>query len=177
MNSSKMFTGGSNVPSPSAVARADNSRARRDPFVAQAIQEGGFSPGPQPKNNSNVPRISIRPPKPSGGATIAASTPAPVTTLSSSSGNNPSAGGDLLDLSTSTTMQHTPLVSAIAPAQSRSQQTLSREWTEKYSQQHKRKFWKNNITGKSTWEDPFKQQSSSTAVVSKDSQSFEPDLL
>ena len=32
----------------------------------------------------------------------------------------------------------------------------SREWTEKFSQQHKRKFWKNQITGKSTWEDPYK---------------------
>ena len=174
------FEDDSNAPTPSAVARVDSSRARRDPFVARTIQDGGFSPGPQPKNNSNVPIIAIRPPKSpaSGNATI----PVPVhaATFSSSGSSNTSTSGDLLDLPN--TNQRIPAMPPIAPAPSRSQQTLSREWTEKYSQQHKRKFWKNNVTGKSTWEDPFKRQSSAptsttTTVVTSDSQSSEPDLL
>lgn len=41
--------------------------------------------------------------------------------------------------------------------------TSSREWIEKFSQQHKRKFWKNQITGKSTWEDPYKLKQVSDA--------------
>ena len=167
----------SNALNPSAVARADNSRARRDPFVAQAIQEGGFSPGPQPKNNSSVPKISIRPPKPPVDVSNAGHVPATASFGSSGVSSNSSAGGNLLDLPNSTSTRQTPASPTIAPAQSRSQKTLSREWTEKYSQQHKRKFWKNNITGKSTWEDPFKQNDTSSVLVSKDSQSSEPDLL
>jgi heat shock protein HslJ len=39
----------------------------------------------------------------------------------------------------------------------------TREWIEKYSQQHKRKFWKNQITGKATWDDPYKNEIESGA--------------
>ena len=43
------------------------------------------------------------------------------------------------------------------PSKKRAREESS-EWTEGFSSKYKRKYWFNNITGKSVWEDPQPSQ-------------------
>ena len=42
---------------------------------------------------------------------------------------------------------------------------IESEWIEKFSTTYNRKFWKNTITGKSTWYDPFPTQAQAAVTV------------
>jgi hypothetical protein len=43
------------------------------------------------------------------------------------------------------------------------------DWEEKYSEQHKRKFWKNKKTGKSSWTEPPKVSKAATTKAAGES--------
>lgn len=138
--------------------REVRSRGKEILFVSAKIKQGGFSPspsspipairGPGQATTSNRSPLPVLPGPPGSSSS---STPSP--SLSPALSSNLIASPQL----TSPEQKPSMVAPAVAPAASRSQSTLSREWVEKYSQQHKRKFWKNQITGKSTWEDPFAQ--------------------
>jgi len=50
-----------------------------------------------------------------------------------------------------------PAKTAATPAASASPAVLSDEWEEKFSKEKNKKYWKNKVTGKSTWTDPAKE--------------------
>jgi hypothetical protein len=70
--------------------------------------------------------------------------------------------------SASTTAAPAP-AAAVATAAPQSELVPDEDWEEKYSEQHKRKFWKNKKTGKSSWTEPPKVSKVATAEVSEPS--------
>jgi hypothetical protein len=47
------------------------------------------------------------------------------------------------------TKEYPPQIAPAAPG-------TASEWIEKFSDKYQRKYWKNTLTGESTWKDPFK---------------------
>jgi hypothetical protein len=62
----------------------------------------------------------------------------------------------------SATSATTPATATQATTSSETEMVADEDWEEKYSDQHKKKFWKNKKTGKSSWTEPPKVPKKST---------------
>jgi hypothetical protein len=61
---------------------------------------------------------------------------------------------------------------AVTPTPSMNEETKNSQsdWEEKYNEKHKRKFWRNRVTGENTWKDPTTSASSAVSPVNEDSE-------